>query len=81
MDGATGAAADGGDGGAGGNGSASTKAGMDALVTAWADELETTPIKPAPSLLTTSPFRCKTSDRFNWGEPSRAAGWPASCCR
>lgn len=40
---------------------------------------ETTPIKPEPSLMTTSPFRCKTSDRFNWGEPSRAAGWVKAC--
>jgi hypothetical protein len=40
---------------------------------------ETTPIKPAPSLLSTAPFRCKTSDRFNWGEPGRAAGYVKAC--
>ena len=36
---------------------ASTKAGMDALVTSWADELETTPIRPV--LLSPGPMRTK----------------------
>jgi NAD(P)-dependent dehydrogenase (short-subunit alcohol dehydrogenase family) len=36
---------------------ASTKAGMDALVATWADELETTPIKPV--LLSPGPMRTK----------------------
>jgi NAD(P)-dependent dehydrogenase (short-subunit alcohol dehydrogenase family) len=36
---------------------ASTKAGMDALVSSWADELETTPIKPV--LLSPGPMRTK----------------------
>jgi hypothetical protein len=40
---------------------------------------ETTPIKPAPTLLTTSPFRCNIADRLNWGEPSRAAGYVKAC--
>ena len=36
---------------------AATKAGMDALVTSWADELETTPIRPV--LLSPGPMRTK----------------------
>jgi hypothetical protein len=40
---------------------------------------ETTPIKPGPSLLATAPFRCDISDRFNWGEPERTAGYIKAC--
>ncbi|MGH7515180.1 MAG: hypothetical protein ACREOQ_19930 [Gemmatimonadales bacterium] len=40
---------------------------------------ETTPIKPGPSLLAAAPFRCDISDRFNWGEPERTAGYIKAC--
>ena len=40
---------------------------------------ETTPIMPAPHLLAAAPFRCDVSDRFNWGEPERTAGYIKAC--
>ncbi len=39
----------------------------------------TTPQQPAPSLMTTAPFRCNTGDMLNWGEPERTAGYVKAC--
>jgi NAD(P)-dependent dehydrogenase (short-subunit alcohol dehydrogenase family) len=48
---------------------AATKAGMDALVTSWADELETTPIRPV--LLSPGPMRTKMrAQAFPGEDPS-----------
>jgi hypothetical protein len=40
---------------------------------------ETTPVSPAPTLKATAPFGCDVSNRFNWGEPERTAGYVKAC--
>jgi len=40
---------------------------------------ETTPIMPTPTLQAAAPNRCDTSDRMNWGEPERTAGYIKAC--
>jgi len=40
---------------------------------------ETTPVKPGPTLQAVAPFRCDVSDRMNWGEPERTAGYVKAC--
>ena len=54
---------------------ASTKAGMDALVTSWADELENTPIRPV--LLSPGPMRTKMRAQAFPGEDPMTLPEPA----